>query len=397
MAAKYPVKIYGSGDGLQRLSGAEIDAIADRILYDFATNTTGVGSLTIRNPADGSGNAGVFSDTVRDEAVGTHPASGSITTNQQSYDQNLTKDNTSSGSTSPCFANASHIQTMGGTGDSTTENISTILAACTSKLAASTSCVGSYYLVNSTSSLPGGSGTGWASIGTMTDTIRATSGSGTDTTTYTTYIKQGSDPGSVSARPVKVSSGTAVQAMTDSEISAMSKYFRNYISTTGIGTYKMATSAPGVGTQVAVGSIVDTKRDVSIGVSYDRGVYSSGFDRGNFSSGYDRGNFSSGYDRGAFSSGYSRGTFSSGYSRGSFQGAPGHFYSRGTFSSGYARGTFSSGYDRGAFSTGFDRGNFSSGYDRGNFSTGFDRGSFSGDTIAASSSSITYTLWKRTA
>ena len=447
MAGQTPVKIYpnnSSATGFQQMSSAEIDLVADKILYNFATNTSGVASLNITSGT--GGNVGDFVDTRRNDTVGTHPSTGATTTTNFQFNQNTTQDNTSDDITYPLFVHSGDdgLQQMSGNGVNNSETINTIMSAAYTKIIASTGAVGSYFIANTASSLPGGSATGWASVGTVDDTVQKTDGSGTETITHNLYIKQGSDPGTLSAAPVRAANGSYIQEFTNAQVNSLTKAFRNYLIFKNFNFNLSTGGAPGTGTWEDIGTINNTIRDIA-GGSYNRGNFStgfqrfsstgfqrdssSGFDRGAFSTAYTRGSFSTGFGRGAFStaysrasstgfargafstgfsrasstgfsrgsysSGFNRGTFSSGFSRGGYQGAPGHFYNRGTFSSGfsrgafssgYNRGTFSSGYTRGAFSSGYDRGTFSSGYTRGTFSTGFDRGNFSTGYTRTSSS-----------
>ena len=438
MAGQTPVKIYpnnSSATGFQQMSSAEIDLVADKILYNFATNTSGVASLNITSGT--GGNVGDFVDTVRDDVVGTHPSGGASTTTNYQFNQNTTQDNTSDDITYPLFVHSGDdgLQQMSGNGVNNSETINTIMSAAYTKIIASTGAVGSYFIANTASSLPGGSATGWASVGTVDDTVQKTDGSGTQTITHNLYIKQGSDPGTLSAAPVRAANGSYIQEFTNAQVNSLTKAFRNYLIFKNFNFNLSTGGAPGTGTWEDIGTINNTIRDVS-DISYTRGNFSTGFQRfsstgfqrdssssfargtfstgytrgsfstgfargafstaysrasstgfarGTYSSGFSRGAFSSGYSRGTYSSGFSRGTFSSGYNRGSFQGAPGHFYNRGSFSSGFARGTYSSGFNR-ASSTGFARGTFSSGYSRGTFSTGFSRGTFSTGYTRTSSS-----------
>lgn len=181
---------------------------------------------------------------------------------------------------------------------------------------------GAYWL-GTTAPSDGGT---WVVRSTITDSYSNTSG--VVTTTYNLYQKTSS--GSVgTVRPLKRLANNQLQEMTNAEIIALTPYIRDYIATTGIGTYYISTSTPpGGGTWVARGSFVDT-RNVLSNDSY------SGSYLGTFSAGF------TGVYTGAFTGTY-QGTYTGAFS-GFYQGS----YSKlGTFSG----STFSSSVFTGSFS-----------------------------------------------
>lgn len=91
------------------------------------------------------------------------------------------------------------------------------------------------------------------------------------TVPYYLYKKIAGSLSSPSARPLKLQN-SSLKEMTDSEIAQLVAKVRELIVTTGIGTYELASTAPSTGTWTAMGTITDTRSDLStvnyVGPSY---------------------------------------------------------------------------------------------------------------------------------
>ena len=89
MANPLIIKETGSGTflGLQEMQTGAMDYAVHHILTEFNTDNVGTGTLTI---GGGGAARGTFDDTVRDENVGDHPSSNSITTTTYTAQQNTT-------------------------------------------------------------------------------------------------------------------------------------------------------------------------------------------------------------------------------------------------------------------------------------------------------------------
>ena len=74
-----PLRIKSTGGGaflgLQEMQTSEMDYSVHQILTEFNTDNVGTGTINI---GTGGTSRGTFTDTVRDEDVGTHPSTNSI-------------------------------------------------------------------------------------------------------------------------------------------------------------------------------------------------------------------------------------------------------------------------------------------------------------------------------
>jgi hypothetical protein len=253
---------------------------------------------------------------------------------------------------------------------------------------------GAYWL-GTTAPSDGGT---WVVRSTITDSYSNTSG--VVTTTYNLYQKTSS--GSVgTVRPLKRLANNQLQEMTNAEIIALTPYIRDYIATTGIGTYYISTSTPpGGGTWVARGSFVDTRNiltDDSYSGSY-LGTFSAGFTggytrafTGNYQGSYVGsfvGDYAGNYDRtftrfftGTYIDGF-LGLYSGTYT-GNFTGLYSGNYAGGSLFTG-AAGTFQNFGFTGLYVGSFSR--FFSGTFTGNYTRAF-AGTYTG-TYAGSYSGV---------
>lgn len=224
--------------------------VALRIGTDFA-QTTGVGALAVGSMTNGTA-IGTWVDTYRSGSVGDHPvnAYSGILENSTTVYQNLSNGSLTGTPTRPLAWDSS----LGGLREMTDNEIDdNIIAKIALTIVSSGNVPGAYRLQPTAPSLDGS----WVSRGTLTNTLE----SGTTNTT-TLWQKTSRAPTTI-FRPVKFSSG--VREMTDFEIQSLTFRLRNYIVNTGIGQYRLATSAPtSGGTWTEAGSgFDDTRRQVT--------------------------------------------------------------------------------------------------------------------------------------
>ena len=82
-----PLKV-NAGNNLQTMSVAETDYMVYRMGTTFASTDTGTGSVQV-NPADTTGLTliGTFTDTTRQDAVGSHPVGTSVNSTTYNFYQ----------------------------------------------------------------------------------------------------------------------------------------------------------------------------------------------------------------------------------------------------------------------------------------------------------------------
>lgn len=360
-----PLKVRTSGAtflGLQTMTDAEMDYAVDVILKNFAATNTGLGTVNIDGVTGTS--IGTFTDTSRSGAVGDHPVVDSPTTvTTYTFKQDITTAATES-LTRPVEYSSTGIRQQ----NDTQLNASIINRALNNLVA---SGIGSYVLQPSA---PAGT---WTSIGSITNTVIGASN------TSTLWRKTGGTA-PTTVRPLKyqTSPTKSVQQMTDAEIQSLTNRLRNRIIATGIGTYRLQTSAPTPGTWTTAGAAFDDTRNTLASQNYT-GSYSGGY-TGNYTGTYSgayAGNYTGSYTRfrsQAFAGAYA--AFFNGFTPGYFTG----FYTG--FFTGFYAGTYT------GFYTGFYTGTYAGTY------TGSYSGTYAGTTIQASAATIsTVSLWVRTA
>ena len=254
-----PLKIKASAtpitssnfQGLQAMSDTEVkNYIANKITVGFAgaagngSNTADI-NVDTANALSGT-SIGTFVDTDRDEATGTHPATGATTTTTY-YAKQITA--TDSGTiTNRIVGYDSAIKQL------TDAQINAVLdKVITSMVTESDYTAGQYRLAGSA---PAG-GT-WTARYTITDVAN-----GGNTTYYIWQKTAATSTPDADLRPLKVYSGNNVKQMSDTEIQEMIPYFRNRIISTGVGTYKLQASTPVGGTWVNMGSGSDTREQIA--------------------------------------------------------------------------------------------------------------------------------------
>jgi hypothetical protein len=422
-ASAYPVS-SSNLQGLQEMTDTEIERYYSAILTkDIADNTDGTGTVELNVTTDASGagtSIGTATDTVRDDAVGTHPtdgASSTVTTYTAKQVETVVSESVTN---RPLGYETSG--TVGINEFTDGELDSDILDKVIDDLCAQGDyTIGQYKLA-----------TGSPSGGTWTAryTLNNTEVDGT-TTAYKIWQKTAATTAAVTDyKPLKVTGGGAgVQEMTVAEMEQTVPNLRNYMISSGKGKYVLQASAPGSGTWVDQGSFIDTKKEVAA-ANYT-GAYT-----GNYTGGY-TGNYTgaknysgtytgtsayagsytgaknytgaytgtSGYS-GAYSGNYS-GTYAASYDgyagtsyTGSYTGTYTGYYTgaknySGTYTgtSAYA-GSYTGAKDYTGTYTGTSAyaGTYSGTY------TGYYSGTYSGDTIQASNETVsTVKLWLRTA
>jgi hypothetical protein len=357
-----PLKIKKSGatfQGLQTMTTAEQDYAAHIILKNFASSATGLGTVNIDGVSGTS--IGTFSDTTRPYTVGQHPVGTDFTTVTYTFKQVVSPAESESSLARPVEYSTSGVRQQ----NDTQLNAAVISRALSNMVAGG---VGVYKLQPSA---PVGT---WVSRGTITNTTSA----GTNTSTL---WQRTDNTAPTTVRPIKYSS-SALREMTDADIQTLTARFRNRIVDTGIGTYKVQTSAPTPGTWVTSGSAFDDTRNQLANQTYT-GSYSGSYS----------GNYTGTYTT-AFSGTYTT-AFSGTYSR-AFSGTYILYYAgrnAGSFTGSYT-GFFTGSYT-GSFSGSYT-GSFSGSY-TGNY-TGNYSGNYTGATIQATLETVsTVSLWLKTA
>jgi hypothetical protein len=365
-----PIRIQSetSPKSLKEMSNTEINYASYILLNVFASNTAGVGTLSVNPVSPGSLTLiGTFTDTYRPYNVGDHPIGTTITSETYDFYQDLTTDATAI-STRP----VQYTPGQGITTQSNTDIQGYITSIAASNLVASG--LGSYKL--QTTAPVGGT---WTSIATILDKA-----SGGNTTTY--LWRKTSDSAPTTYRPLKdVINGNihSLKEMSDTELEGLLPVFRNYIVSSGIGQYRLQQNAPvSGGTWIVAGSAFSDTREQTGNVSYT-GSYSgsyTGFFSGNYTGSYSRG-FTGSYST-AFAGAYA-GTYVLYYA-----GIPYGYFTG--YYTGYYTGFFSGTYT--GFFSGTYTGSYSSSF------TGTYSGGYTGNTLLATKDTVsTVSLWIRTA
>lgn len=261
MAGPVRIKHHGTNitsdriQGLQEFTDAEIKVRTAEILTTEFAGTTGVASLQVGTsgaPANFT-SVGTFTDTVRDDSVGTHPTDGaSSTVNTYTFSQG-TATATDSKDARPIRSTGDELE------ESTDSEIDTeVIDLCIRAMVDQTAnACGQYYL---SATAPAG-GT-WTSRGDVVDTQ-------VDGTTATKTLWQKT---AVTTIPndnqyrtiVKKLDDNSFQEMTEANVGSLVGRFRNRILSTNIGRYVLDTAAPGSGTWQQMGeTVTDQKKDTA--------------------------------------------------------------------------------------------------------------------------------------
>lgn len=254
-----PLKVKATGSpitsanisGLQTMTDAEVkNYIANVITEKFAAVTDGTGTAEINVTTNNSGSGtsiGTFVDTTRTESIGTHPATGAISTTTYTVKQ-VTAAATENITNRP-LAWDSRLEEM------TDGDIDSIMDLCVEAMAAESSYTAGQYRLSPTAP----SGGTWVSRYTITDTAQ-----GGNTVTYLWQKTVASSLPNSDYTPLKLFNGSNCKQMIESEIEQMLPNFRNRIIDTSIATYKIQSTAPSGGTWVEMGAqFADTREQVS--------------------------------------------------------------------------------------------------------------------------------------
>lgn len=245
---------YTVGGDFQEFSTTQLRYPAYKLLELFAANNTQTGTVNI----GGSGTSiGSISDTTRPNAPGTHPVGTNVNSTVTTFRQVL--DNVTENLQRPLEFDGNNLRNQ-----ADTELNAGIIDTALSMLV--DDGLGSYAIQPTAPT--GGT---WVQIGSFTDTLR----SGATVSTSRLWRKTG-DTEPAATMPMKARSDGDVQIMTDAEIETLFKRFQNRIVDSGIGQYRVQSSAPTTGTWIKKGdAFVDTRLATAF-QSY-AGSYSSSF------------------------------------------------------------------------------------------------------------------------
>lgn len=354
-------------EGLQQMSDNEIkNFIAQTLTVSFGANSdgTGTGEINITTNNSGSGTViGTFVDTDRTEATGTHPATGDIDT--VTFTAKQVTAAATENITNRTLKYDDDIREM------TDAQIDTEILdfAISAMVTESTFTAGQYRLQPTA---PSG-GTHVVRF-TLTDIAN-----GGNTETFLWQKVAATTLSDSNLKPLKLFDTKDVKEMSSSEILQMLPNFRNRIIETGIGTYKIQSSAPeDGGTYVQMGEEFEDTREQVVPQNYV-GNFTNNFTN-NFTGNFVGPRTYTGTYTGNFTNNFT-GTFTAffgGFAGGNFQN---------NFTGNFSQ-TFTGTY------TGTDTftGNFTGSF-TGNFS-----GTFSGATVIATKETVsTVKLWIRTA
>jgi hypothetical protein len=231
----YNIVYYDSGTNtIQQFSSTDLDELAERVLRVMAAGTyTGTITIGTSNPI------GTFTDTYYNQAVGTNQDTG-ITTGSTVYTLSQVTTATLGAASDPPMYVGLDTSVSGQT--ILQENLTTreqLADEILSRMVAGTGGTNSYYLGTSAPA----DGATWVSLGSLLDTKTA----GTITITdYKLWERTTSGATLTSKNPMKIT-GDPLQTFSDTELNAIIKTIEQRIIATGIGTYELATSAPGTG------------------------------------------------------------------------------------------------------------------------------------------------------
>lgn len=412
-----PLRIKASGtppssgnfQGLQEMTEGEINQYLSYVITNkFATDTDGTGTAELNvdtaNALTGT-SIGSWTNTIRDDAVGTHPTDGA-TTDTTYYFKQVTAAATESITNRPVgYDSAIKEYTDAGLDTDVLDKVIEDMVTSTGYT------VGQYSLA---ASAPAG-GT-WTSRATITD-----SNQGGSTNLYLWQKTAPTTAANSDLASLKLD-GTNVKMMTAAEIEQMVPNFRNRIIDSGIGTYKLQASAPAGGTWVQQGdTLTDTRQEVA---SQDyAGTYTGAFSGnyvGDYVGSYVGAKTYSGSYTGSFSGDYAgnyvgtsayigdySGTYATdfvlyysgfvgGYFTGYFTGFYTGFYTGAKTYTGYYTGAYNQDFTGNYVGTSAYSGTYSGTY-TGYYSNTFS-GTYAGDTIQATTENVSSVkLWLKTA
>lgn len=416
-----PLRIKASGtppssanfQGLQEMTEGEINQYLSYVITNkFATDADGTGTAELNvdtaNALTGT-SIGTWTNTIRNDAIGTHPTAGT-TTDTTYYFKQVTAAASESITNRPVgWDSAIKEYTDAGLDTDILDKVIEDMVTSTGYT------VGQYSLA---ASAPAG-GT-WTSRATITD-----SNQGGSTNLYLWQKTAPTTAANSDLASLKLD-GTNVKMMSAAEIEQMVPNFRNRIIDSGIGTYKLQASAPAGGTWVQMGDdLTDTRQEVA-SENY-AGTYTGAFTgnyAGNYVGSYVGAKTYSGSYTGSFSGDYAGNYVGTSAYSGAYSGTYTTTNAYTIFYSGFAGGTnYYTGYFTGFYTgfytgaktyTGYYTGNYNqdftgnyvgtsaysgtySGTYTGYYSNNFS-GTYAGDTVQATTENVsTVKLWLKTA
>lgn len=416
-----PLRIKASGSppsagnfqGLQEMSDAEINQYLSYVITNkFAADTDGTGTAELNvdtaNALTGT-SIGTWTNSIRNDAIGTHPTAGA-TTDTTYYFKQVTAAASESITNRPVGYDSAIKEFTDASLDTD------VLDKVIEDMVTSTGyTVGQYSLA---ASAPAG-GT-WTSRATITD-----SNQGGSTNLYLWQKTAPSTAANSDLTSLKLD-GTNVKAMSSAEIEQMVPNFRNRIIDSGIGTYKLQSAAPGTGTWVQMGdSLTDTRQQIA-SENY-AGTYTGSFSGnyvGEYVGSYVGDKTYTGSYTGSFSGDYAGNYVGTSAYAGAYSGDYARTEAYTLFYAGYAGGTnYYTGYYTGFYTGYFEgaktyTGTYTGAYNQdftgnyvgtsaysgtysgtytGYYSNTFT-GTYAGDTIQASTENVsTVKLWLRSA
>ena len=417
-----PLRIKSSGpsitsanfQGLQEMTDSEINQYLSYVITNkFATDTDGTGTAELNvdtsNALTGT-SIGTWTNTIRNDAIGTHPTTGA-TTDTTYYFKQVTAAVSESITNRPVGYDSAIREYADAALD--TDVLDKVIG---DMVTGTGYTVGQYSLA---ATAPAG-GT-WTSRATITD-----SNQGGSTNLYLWQKTTPTTGANADLASLKLD-GTNVKMMTALEIEQMVPNFRNRIIDSGVGTYKLQANTPAeAGTWTQMGdSLTDTRQEVTsedyagsytgsfsgtyvddyvgsyVGAKTYSGSYTGSFSgdyAGNYvgTSAY-AGAYTGTYARTEgytlFYSGFAGGTnFYTGYYTGFYTG----FYAGAKTYTGYYTGNYNQNFTGNYVGTSAYAGTYSGTY-TGYYSNNFS-GTYAGDTIQGTTEDVsTVKLWLRTA
>lgn len=399
--------------GLQEMTDNEINQYLSYVITNkFATDADGTGTAELNvdtaNALTGT-SIGTWTNTIRNDAIGTHPTAGA-TTDTTYYFKQVTAAASESITNRPVGYDSAIKEFTDAALDTD------VLDKVIEDMVTSTGyTVGQYTLA---ASAPAG-GT-WTSRATITD-----SNQGGSTNLYLWQKTAPSTAANSDLASLKLD-GTNVKMMSATEIEQMVPNFRNRIIDSGIGTYKLQAAAPGTGTWVQMGdTLTDTRQQIAsenyagtytgafsgnyvgdyvgsyVGAKTYTGSYTGSFS-GNYAGNYVgtsayAGAYAGTYARTEaytlFYAGFAGGTnYYTGYYTGFYTG----FYTGAKTYTGYYTGAYNQNFSGNYVGTSAYSGTYSGTY-TGYYSNTFT-GTYAGDTVQATTENVsTVKLWLRSA
>jgi hypothetical protein len=414
-----PLRIKASGtpitavnyQGLQEMSDTEIHQYLSYVITNkFAGDSDGSGvaelNVDTANALTGT-SIGTFTNTIRDDAIGTHPTDGAVTTNTYYFKQ--VNSTAAENITNRMVGYDAAIKEMTDS-DLDTDILDKVIEDMVTE---NSYTVGQYKLSATTPS--GGS---WTSRYTITDTAQ-----GGNNIVYLWQKTTPTSSANADLTSLKLD-GTDVKGMSSAEIEQVVPNFRNRIISSGIGTYAVQTTAPGTGTWVQMGDaggFSDTRQEVASDdyAGTYTGAYATVYS-GNYVGAYTGAKTYAGSYTGSFSGNYAgnyvgtsaySGTYAGayatafvlyyagyvgGYFTGYFTGYYTGFYTGAKTYSGTYTGAYSQDFTGDYVGTSAYSGTYSGNYT--GYYSGDYTGQYAGDTIQATTEDVTTVkLWIKTA